>query len=504
MENYLVKPMRRVITLIGSATCLLLLGLYGAGCDFLDPTRVENPRTTLEDFQKAPEPVAALLPGLRAQFARALGAVVVITEFVTDNFSINGTGLGGTVYDFPRDIKPVDMDRTSRFTGPYWNLQELRALADFLINEVAPNDERATPEQLAEAHYYRGMAYLMLGENFVAVPVEKDGSPVPAAQLLERAINDLEQALGTSAQLPDGVSLDLAARAALARAHRALGHAAPADQFAQQVLAADPEFLFAQGFDASSIDNAPWAYLVARALQEMQPLPRLDFLDPKYIDRESPIPVAKAEEMLLIRAEVALANGDETAARNFMKAARALAASRPVAEFQDDDPRLDNDLNPRPRSSSIVIADEPGAPFRAGLVKDRPGLVTVPLVSATSVTDADIDAASGTALIRLLYLMRQEILFLEARRMHDLGIRLPVMLREINTNPNLNDGDLGTRVFVPDYIPPANEMDLYDPLILYDEQGNLLTNQVTIRIDMNRVLAESRGLVVQNPLLPGQ
>ena len=496
--------MRRTFSLATLTVGLIALVVHNAGCDFLDPTRVENPRTTLEDFQQAPEPVAALLPGLRAQFARALGATVVITEFVSDNFSINGTGLGSTVFDFPRDIKPVDMDRTSRFTGPYWNLQELRALADFLIDDVAPEDERATPEQLAEAHYYRGMAFLMLGENFVAAPIEKDGTPVPAAQLLAKAISDLEQALGTGAQLPDGVPLDLAARAALARAHRALGHATQADQFAQQVLAADPSFLFAQGFDASSVDNAPWSYLVARALQEMQPLPRLDFLDPKYIDRESPIPVAKAEEMLLIRAEVALANGDEAAARTFMKTARALAATRPTATFQDDDQRLDNDLNPRPRSSSIVIADEPGAPFRAGLVKDRPGLVTVPLVSATSVTDAEIDAASGTALIRLLYLMRQEILFLEARRMHDLGIRLPVMLREINTNPNLNDGDLGTRVFVPEYIPPANEIDLYDPLELYDTQGNLLTTRVTIRVDMNRVLAESRGLVVQNPLLPGQ
>ncbi len=86
--------------------------------------------------------------------------------------------------------------------------------------------------------------------------------------------------------------------------------------------------------------------------------------------------------------------------------------------------------------------------------------------------------------------------------MHDLGIRLPMMLREIDTNPNINEGDFGTLVSIPSYIPPSNELDLYNPLVLYDADENLLATEVTILHDMNRILAAQRGLVIQNPLLP--
>ena len=84
---------------------------------------------------------------------------------------------------------------------------------------------------------------------------------------------------------------------------------------ADAALGADPGFAFLQEFDASSIDNTAWAFLVSRALQEMQPLPRLDFLDPKYLVRTQGISVAKAEEMHLIKAEAALAGNDLEGAR---------------------------------------------------------------------------------------------------------------------------------------------------------------------------------------------
>jgi hypothetical protein len=49
------------------------------------------------------------------------------------------------------------------------------------------------------------------------------------------------------------------------------------------------------------------------------------------------------------------------------------------------------------------------------------------------------------ALLHALHLARQEILFLEGRRMSDLGIRIPIMLREIDQNDNMNEGDPGRR-----------------------------------------------------------
>jgi hypothetical protein len=401
---------------------------------------------------------------------------------VSDNFSIHGTGLQKE-YDSPADISPSLANSTSTATGVYWQAQSLKALASFLIDEIAPDDATATPESIGEAHYYRGMAYLVLAENFSHAPVEKDGSAVPAAQILDLAITDLGQA----------TSFGLQAQAALARAQRWKGDPAAARAAAQTVLAGDPDFLFLQEYDASSIENTPFAYLVLRALQEMQPLPRLDFLDPKYLDREQGIAVAKAEEMHLILAEAALAANDLAGGAASLKNAIDAANARGTSAFQDEDPRLNADLSIRPRDASITVRADLSSPFRAGLVLSRPGSTIQHTVSATSL-DADSVAALATAdeLWHALHLARQEILFLEGRRMADLGIRLPIMLREIDANPTISAGDPGTTAVVPGYIPAADIMDLFTPASPYDEDENLVTTEVTISVDMNRVLAENR------------
>jgi hypothetical protein len=485
------------------ALLALVAVIVVAGCDALDPTDVENPQTTEENLRSAEQQTSVLLEGLRVQFARALGATVVTTEFASDNFSINGTGLGGNALDFPRSIGPnVAVLNTTNEDGMYWNLQELRAEADFLLEEVAPNDENATQADVAEAHYLRGMAFLIQGENFVAVPTEEDETPVPAATLLSNAQDDFSTALDGA---DPGSDLAVRVNAALARTHRALGNESEAQTFAQAALDAGGEsFLIDQVYDADNLDNPPHDYLVQRSLQEMQPLPRLDFLDPKYTEEDTPIPVASAEEMRLILAEVALANGSPSTAKAHMRQVVDLAAARDSATFVDGDERLDNELNTRPDTSAIQIRFAPGAPLVDGLVLDRPGPVTVPAVSGTQVTKGQIDGASGTDLERLLYLLRQEVLLLEGHRLHDLGLRLPMMLREIETNPSISSGDQGTTVSVPDWIPPENELDLYEPRVLYDDSGTLVETEVTMLHDMNRVLAEERGLVIENPMVPGQ
>ncbi len=471
------------------------------GCDFLDPTGVDNPQTTREDLTDAENPTASLLPGLRAQFARALGATVTVTEFVTDNFSINGTGVGGDDLDFPRSrITPqvTAINSLGDGFGIYFNLQELRALGDFTLEQVAPDDDTATDQDLAEAHYYRGMAYLMQGENFVALPTAEGEEPVAAQELLQRAVSDFEQ---TRSLDPDG-AFAVHAAAALARTYRALGNTTETGTFAQTALdEGGDEYLFQQIYDNEE-DNPPHDFLVERSLQEMQPLPRLDFLDPKYVTRTSGIAVSKAEEMHLILAELDLAASQPGPARDHLIDAIALANSRPTTSFDDTDERLDNNLNRRPDTSAIEIAFEPGGTFVEGLVLNRPGVVETPTVSGTHITAADVNAASDDELTRLLYLLRQEIMLLEARRMHDLGIRLPMMLREIETNPNISPGDPGTEVAVPAYIPDGNRMDRYTPVEIYSS-GELVETQIAILHDMNRVLAEQRGLVITNPLLAG-
>jgi len=403
---------------------------------------------------------------------------------VSDNYSIHGTGINKT-NDFPEQITP------DLIGGVYSQVQELRALAEFVLNDIAPDDSTATADDLQEVRYYLGMAFLMLGERFAAVPVVVDGNPVPSAGLIQTAITELNAALTVGS----GTEFELPVRAALARAYRLDGDATQAESQANAVLAQDATFLQGQGYDPATITNGPFAFLVLRSLKEMQPLPRLDFLDPKYTAREAPIMIAKAEEMLLIKAEVEFSRGNYTSGREFLAQAIETALARPRVNFSDDDARLNEDLSERPHDASIQIRADGSSPYRAGLVLSRPGVVNTPIVAATSLDPDSIRALDASTqrddILHAFYLSRQEMLFLEGRRMTDLGIRLPMELDEIETNPNINEGDLGTVVVVPAYIPDQDAMDLFTPASPYNN-GVLVTTQVTINIDVNRILVQQR------------
>ena len=126
------------------------------------------------------------------------------------------------------------------------------------------------------------------------------------------------------------------------------------------------------------------------------------------------------------------------------------------------------------------------------------GVINVPIVSGTSLDADSVEALTDPEDIRhAFWLARQEILFLEGRRVHDLGIRMPVMQREIDTNPNITEGDPGTVAVVPDWIPSGDEMDLFTPTTLYeggllDDTQTLMGTQVTMNVDMNKLLVQNR------------
>ncbi|MFU8813557.1 MAG: hypothetical protein ACNA78_11375 [Balneolaceae bacterium] len=504
-----MKSSKRFIHYL-AAFVLIGFGTILHGCDFLDPTEVSNPQATPEDLARAAEPVRAMMPGLEAQFARALGSNVVITETVSDNYSVHGTGISSQ-FDFPRQLTIDEgaTNGTGATQGAYWNASELRALATFVIDDIIPGDQTASSQDIARVFYYRGMAHLFQGENFVGAVLEREGDVVPARTLLELAAGDFQESLNRSGS---GV-FATASRAALARTHRALGNEVQAANFATQVLNDSPTFLFGQPFD-DNLSNAPYIFIVQRALKELQPLPRLDFLDPKYTTRESEIPVAKAEEMHLILAEAALTGApDLGAARqhliNAINLANNESAGRVRVPFEENDQRLNNDLEARPRHDLFRVKASPDAPERENLVLTRPGTIETPTVSGTSFTEADINnAATADELIYLLYNLRQEILFLEGRRLHDLGIRLNIMLRELDANQSVTRSSLGVDTFVPAYIPSSNEMDLFDPSSPYpggepdDPQNPTVTTQViTIMHDLNERLTNQRGTVLGNPFV---
>lgn len=177
-----------------------------------------------------------------------------------------------------------------------------------------------------------------------------------------------------------------------------------------------------------------------------------------------------------------------------------LAGTRDSVKFDDGDERRNGDLSLRPRNSEILVRSDADSPYRAGLVLDRPaeGLM-IPAVSATSLNaDSVAELSDAPDLWHALWLARQEIMFLEGRRLADLGIKLPMMLREIDQNPEIDPGDPGTEVAMPSWIPlnPLYAMDVYSPLELYDSDdldAQLVEMHVTIGVDMNRVLVENNA-----------
>ncbi len=465
-----MKILRRVTPLL---TSFVVFALAFSACDFVNPTKVRNPQTTEESLREggtgATKP---FLNGVRFRFADAIEDVAYYTDVASDNYDNTSTFISPQT-DFPAAILPSDLTLESSTSGPFFEVQELRALADFTLTGVIPNDAEATNEQKAEALFYRGMANLLAAENFVAVPIVENGPALNAAQLLQLAIADFKGALATS------LHADFPARAhlVLARAYRLAGDKAQAAAEANLALAGPAEFVFFAQYDAANNLNNCFNFGVSRPSNDVQPLPRLDFLDPKYTAQDAPIAAVKVEEAHLILAEVALANGDYAGAVQSLVNVINLMKSRPVTTVSDRDPR-----SGRPQGGTVQAG--PNAPAVADLILQRGGAqVPLPTVSGTSLQASAVAALTNPVeILYALYLARQEIFFYEGRRMSDLGIRLPMMQREIDTNTQINPGDPGTVAQVPAYIPADDGLDSFI----------ISGNNTVIAVDMNQVLADNR------------
>lgn len=452
--------------------------LLYTGCELIDPTEVENPAITQEKlFQDATGGAKPLLTGLQFAFADAVNRSTYFLEVVSDNY-INASTYISTQLDNPRLITPND-----QYLGDdreiYFKLQTLHALAEFGLNTVLPKDAQATDEDKAETLFYKGMAIIMLCENFQAFPLEENGQMIRS----EIAIKSAIEALNSSFNLNPIGDHALNVKLALARAYRIDGNKAASLQAANDALAMSPDYVFYAVYDAINLQNLTTGFLVIRPQQDMQPLPRLDYLDPKYptVNGDDPIPVLKMEEAHLIIAEAALSNGSINEAKTAMIDAINLVASRPTGTFLDNDKRRN-----RPNDDALAVKADASSPAVHGLIFKRSGsTVTTHPISGTSLTTGYINSLNSVDdLFSALYLLRQEIFFTEGRRMSDLGIRLPVMGRQIEANPNINYGDYGTSVFVPNYIPQGNEMDQFTT----DETAGV----VTITHDMNKILSQHK------------
>lgn len=463
---------------------LVLAVVALAGCDFLDPTGVTNPTVTEEDFINLPNAAATWTHGTERQLAATVNTLATHAEVGSDNMFNNRTLINRT-FDIPQ-MDPTD----ANVVAMQRQVQELRAMANNGLDVVIPSDDEATDEHRALMYFYRGFANLAAGEYFVALPAEGNGPAQDPAAHLNNAIGDLQQAISFTSDQTTRNS----ARLMIARAHYRLGNVTEAVTAAEQVRTSDPMLLRQVQFDqADGPTNTLQFALYDSGLDEFQPLPRLDFLFPKYWSEgatdESPINLAKGEEAFLIIAEAQISQGNLGAARSTLTDLLGVVAQRPTAMVNDNAQSRGRAGGTWvfPNDSDVLVQASPQDPPRAGLVLDRQsGPVEIPYISGTSVTEDMIDdAGSDEELLEVLYLMRQEIFVGEGRRMVDLGIRIGIALEEAESNENIDESSDLLQPRIPSWIPGDYGMNSFD----YEDGDDL----AVIDVNLNRAIVQNRS-----------
>ena len=431
---------------------ILVIGiLFGCTDDLKDATdftSVENPNLSAESVVGQPNSSKIWLAGLEREMALTLNEILILAELGSDNYVNTQTFFNQFLDNL--EIRSDDPDmRITQF-----RIARLRVSAKFGLEQVGPNDTEYTTEIEAEFNFFEGMSYLYAGMYFSALPQEELGAPISSVDNLNSAIVSFETAIALNPKAEYYL--------ALARANYYLGNQIDAVAAAQTTLSIDANILRSARYDQKEevFNDFESALYERGTFDDLQPLPTLDFLDPKYSfltpDLDPSVHYLKAEEAHLILAEANLASGNIGAAQTNMTNLLNLIATREVRIIDDSveqRPDPSSVFDPRPSSSSVIVNG------RSGLVLDRQlGNIRVPSVSGTSLTSGDIASMTlEDSALELLYRTRQEVFIAEGLRFADMGVKLVIHINEILQNPNVNDGDLGTVPVIPSFIDAVKE-----------------------------------------------
>lgn len=425
---------------------IIFLAILGFSCsgdfkDVVDFTTVENPNLSEASVVGQPNSSTIWLSGLERQLGLVFNETLVLAELGSDNYLNTQTFFNQFMDGLNIQITDPDMRDTQR------NIQRLRELAVFGKDNVGPGDPNYTAATEAEYSYFEGLSYLFSAMYFSALPAEPLGVPISAEQHYQNAVTAFDVAIGVNPKAEYQL--------AKARANYYLGNKAGAVQAATAALALDPSFDRSVSYDNANgpVNNFEGALYGRATFDDLQPLPTLDFLDPKYSflspALDAPVHYMKAEEALLILAEAALSDNDIAAARANLTSLLDVVATREVRNIDDSiEQRIEVDPGSRPDNDAVVVNG------RAGLVIDRQaGNVDIPSVSGTSLTAGDIAAMNDDdAGLTLLYRTRQEVFIAEGLRFVDMGVKLVIDENEILLNENINEGDAGTVPVIPSFI----------------------------------------------------
>lgn len=443
-----------------------------------------NPDLSEDAILGTSQSATRTLNGLERQLAELAGEYVHLAEIASDNYD-------NTQTFFNQFLDILNVTSTDNdINDVQFEIARLRELAKSGLSIIGPGDPNFTANQEAEFLFFIGLSHLLSAELFTVLPAEPQGAAQPASAHYALAIDFFGQGAAKATDPATQVSCLMGQ----ARANYYAGNKTAAVAAADAAIAADAGFIRFVKFDVlngARVDNELQNAIHDRgSFDDLQPLPRLDFLDPKYNDnnpsQDMDIPLLKIEEAHLIKCEAAIADGALGTAQSIMKDIIALVATRPTSTFDDSvEDRTERNPGTRPDTTAAVVASSPGAPFVGGLVLNRKaGNVTVPIVSGTSVTNAMVDAVTTEdQALELLYLMRQEIFIAEGRRMTDMGVKFVVSEIEQLANANIKVED--TTPNLPTFFSSiADQLDA----ITYDAT----TFECTITQNVNAIIVANK------------
>jgi tetratricopeptide (TPR) repeat protein len=450
---------------------IICLAIFTLGCtgDFgevVDFTKVENPNLSEASVVGQPNSASIWLSGLERQLALVFNETLILAELGSDNYVNTQTFFNQFMDDLDIQITDIDMRDTQR------QIQRLRELALFGIEQVGPGDPNYDAETEAEFNYFEGLSYLISAMYFSSLPQEPVGTPITSQQHYLNAIAAFDAAISINNKPEYNL--------AKARANYYLGNKTDAVAAANAALALSTDFDRFVLFDqANGPSNTLEDALYQRAtFDDFQPLPTLDFLDPKYsflsTSQDAPVHYLKAEEAYLILAEANLSDNDIISARTNLNSLVNLIGTREVRNIDDSiEQRTQVAEASRPDNSSVIVNG------RSGLVLDRQSAnVSIPSISGTSLTVDDIAVMEDNDVgLALLYRTRQEVFIAEGIRLVDMGVKLVIDENEILLNENINEGDPGTEPLIPPFIASiATDLDE----ITYNAETGIATTVINL------------------------
>lgn len=470
--------------IISKISILAASALVFAGCNAIDPSDVVNPNLSEAALVGQPNSAEAWYWGLERQLAVTANNNLIISEIVSDNYVNTQTFFNQFLDGLNVDYQDDDIDDSQFHIG------RMREMAIFGLDEIIPNDVNATDAQRSEFLFFRGLSHLMAGMYYKQLPGSAGGGVLSSDGHLDAAIQYLTESNTANA--------NVGALIGIARAQYLKGDASAAIAAADAAIAADAGAGFVRyiTFDPqNSRGNSNSNNYTVNALQDalydrgsfddLQPLPSLDFLDPKFVvisgNEDSKIPLLKIEEAHLIKAEAQQSQGSDGDAISTLTDVIGLVATRPVVSVEDGaEGRTEREPGSRPDSTDVTVDG------RAGLVLYRGGgPVDVPSVSGTSYAAADLAGLSGDALLEVIYRMRQEIFMGEGMRSVDMGVTYVISQNELLLNTD-NVSSAMTVVDLPPYLSAIKDnVDAisYDPA----------TPTCTIDNDVTALIVSNKG-----------